>query len=411
LDLVASESLPRLSDLRHGLLHLLSAMGFPHLACRAAVGVAVLSLLGMPLCAQARTTVLVGPPALGATCFVEHRMPVSATPLVGGFLWSAPFAGAAPVAGLPANGLLRVDPSGLAVLGVGVSTGAPPLTMALAVPSLPALLGVQLECQSFDLDATGTFQLASNDVLLTVGSGPSPLLNMVPIAPGTFQMGSMAGPANEQPVRQVTLTRPFWMGKYEVTQAEYASVVGSNPSFFQGASHPNAAQRPVEQVSWNSAVAYCAALTAIEQAAGRVPQGYQYRLPTEAEWEYCCRAGTTTEWHTGASLSTSQANFQGVPAQTTVVGSYAPNAFGLHDMHGNVAEWCLDSFASYTPGPATDPFVTGGLGGLLRMMRGGGWNATSTAGVCRSAYRLGLTNFNASPVCGFRVVLAPIVAP
>jgi formylglycine-generating enzyme required for sulfatase activity len=164
-------------------------------------------------------------------------------------------------------------------------------------------------------------------------------------------------------------------------------------------------------VSWNSAVAYCAALTAIEQAAGRVPQGYQYRLPTEAEWEYCCRAGTTTEWHTGTSLSTSQASFQGVPDQTTVVGSYAPNAFGLHDMHGNVAEWCLDSFASYTPGPATDPFATGGLGGFLRMMRGGGWNAISTAGVCRSAYRVGLMNFNVSPVGGFRVVLAPMVVP
>ena len=386
-------------------------MGFPHLACRAAVGVAVLSLLGMPLCAQARTTVLVGPPALGATCFVEHRMPVSATPLVGGFLWSAPFAGASPVAGLPANGLLRVDPSGFAVLGVGVSTGAPPLKMALAVPSLPALLGAQLECQSFDLDATGTFQLASNDVLLTVGSGPSPLLNMVPIAPGTFTMGSTAGSSNEQPVRQVTLSAPFWMGKYEVTQAEYQSVVGSNPSFFQGANAPNAPSRPVETVLWNSAVAYCQALTAIEQAAGRVPQGYQYRLPTEAEWEYCCRAGTTTEWHTGTSLSTSQASFQGVPDQTTVVGSYAPNAFGLHDMHGNVAEWCLDSFASYTPGPATDPFATGGLGGFLRMMRGGGWNAISTAGVCRSAYRVGLMNFNVSPVGGFRVVLAPMVVP
>jgi formylglycine-generating enzyme required for sulfatase activity len=386
-------------------------MGFHHLACRAAVGVAFLSLLAVPLCAQARTTVLVGPPALGATCFVEHRMPVSATPLVGGFLWSAPFAGASPVAGLPANGLLRVDPSGFAVLGVGVSTGAPPLKMALAVPSLPALLGAQLECQSFDLDATGTFQLASNDVLLTVGSGPSPLLNMVPIAPGTFTMGSTAGSSNEQPVRQVTLSAPFWMGKYEVTQAEYQSVVGSNPSFFQGASHPNAAQRPVEQVSWISAVAYCQSLTAIEQAAGRVPQGYQYRLPTEAEWEYCCRAGTTTEWHTGTSLSTSQASFQGVPDQTTVVGSYAPNAFGLHDMHGNVAEWCLDSFASYTPGPATDPFATGGLGGFLRMMRGGGWNAISTAGVCRSAYRVGLMNFNVSPVGGFRVVLAPMVVP
>jgi formylglycine-generating enzyme required for sulfatase activity len=386
-------------------------MGFHHLACRAAVGVAFLSLLAVPLCAQARTTVLVGPPTLGATCFVEHRMPVSATPLVGGFLWSAPFAGASPVAGLPANGLLRVDPSGFAVLGVGVSTGAPPLKMALAVPSLPALLGAQLECQSFDLDATGTFQLASNDVLLTVGSGPSPLLNMVPIAPGTFQMGQ-AGVA--EAVHPVTLSTPFWMGKYEVTQAEYQSVVGNNPSFFQGANAPNAPSRPVEQVSWNNAVAYCQALTAIEQAAGRVPQGYQYRLPTEAEWEYCCRAGTTTQWNTGTSLSTSEANFAGALAnstylygQTAVVGSYAPNAFGLHDMHGNVFEWCLDSYALYAPGPVTDPFVTGGPN---RVFRGGSWGIYS-AFSCRSANRYYVSPGYADYSFGFRVVLAPVLVP
>jgi formylglycine-generating enzyme required for sulfatase activity len=232
---------------------------------------------------------------------------------------------------------------------------------------------------------------------------------MVPIAPGTFTMGSTAGSSNEQPVRQVTLTRPFWMGQYEVTQAEYASVVGSNPSFFQGASHPNAAQRPVEQVSWISAVAYCQSLTAIEQAAGRVPQGYQYRLPTEAEWEYCCRAGTTTEWHTGTSLSTSQASFQGVPDQTTVVGSYAPNAFGLHDMHGNVAEWCLDSWQQYAPGPVTDPFVTGTFG---RNYRGGSWALNDTAASCMSAARNSLAfEFLSSNTLGFRIVLAPIRNP
>jgi formylglycine-generating enzyme required for sulfatase activity len=222
-------------------------------------------------------------------------------------------------------------------------------------------------------------------------------------------MGSWVGSFSEQPVRSVTLTRPFWMGKHEVTQAAYQSVMGSNPSFFQGAGYPNAAQRPVEQVSWNSAVAYCQALTAIEQAAGRVPPGYQYRLPTEAEWEYCCRAGTTTEWHTGTSFSTSQANFvstSGGLLQTAVVGSYAPNARGLHDMHGNVWEWCLDSFASYTPGPAIDPFVTGGPN---RAVRGGGWNATSTG--CRSAYRSNNPPSHLSYGYGFRVVLAPVLAP
>jgi formylglycine-generating enzyme required for sulfatase activity len=234
----------------------------------------------------------------------------------------------------------------------------------------------------------------------------NPALNMVPIAPGTFQMGSTAGNSNEQPVHQVTLSTPFWMGKYEVTQAEYQSVVGSNPSSFQGANWPNAPSRPVEQVSWNNAVAYCQALTAIEQAAGRVPQGYQYRLPTEAEWEYCCRAGTTTEWSTGTSLSTSQGNFDNALGQTAVVGSYAPNAFGLHDMHGNVWEWCLDAYTSYAPGPVTDPFVNGGP---IRVIRIGSWG--STAFNCRSAVRFYSTPGISNTYGGFRVVLAPVLVP
>ncbi len=255
-------------------------------------------------------------------------------------------------------------------------------------------------------------------VLAPLAANVNPTLNMVPIAPGTFQMGSTAYQSTwpqEAPVHQVTLSYPFWMGKYEVTQAEYQSVVGSNPSYFQGVNAPNAPQRPVETVSWNSAVAYCQALTATEQAAGRVPAGYQYRLPTEAEWEYCCRAGTTTEWNTGTSLSTSQANFGGVLAngtypngQTAVVGSYAPNAFGLHDMHGNVWEWCLDSYASYAVGPVTDPFVTGGA---YRVFRGGSWYSSSSAAICRSANRLFGTPGITGSLDGFRVVLAPVLVP
>jgi formylglycine-generating enzyme required for sulfatase activity len=251
----------------------------------------------------------------------------------------------------------------------------------------------------------------TRSALVFVGVPPiNPALNMVPITPGTFQMGSTAGNPDEQPVRQVTLSTPFWMGKYEVTQAQYQAVVGGNPSYFAGA--PNAPQRPVEQVSWFNAVAYCQALTASEQAAGRVPPGYQYRLPTEAEWEYCCRAGTTTEWHTGTSLTTSQANFQAALNQTAVVGSYAPNAFGLHDMHGNVWEWCLDSYATYAPGPVIDPFVAV-TGGAFRVVRGGSWVSGNSASNCRSPGRgangdsPGNVFFNG----GFRVVLAPVIVP
>lgn len=243
--------------------------------------------------------------------------------------------------------------------------------------------------------------------LVQVGTAvPNPLLDMIAIAPGTFQMGS---PSFEQPVHPVTLNAPFWIGKYEVTQAQYQALMGNNPSEFVGP------QRPVEFVSWDEARAYCAALTAVEQAAGRVPVGYQYRLPTEAEWEYCCRAGTTTEWNTGSSLTTSQANFGGALAtpsfsfgQTAAVGSYPPNAFGLHDMHGNVSEWCLDSFAPYPAGPVTEPFVTGGN---QRVIRSGPYSLQYSANSCRSA-----TRFYAGPLAwwnglGFRVVLGYVIVP
>ena len=265
------------------------------------------------------------------------------------------------------------------------------------------------------------FITRSSIIVAFTPNQPNPLLNMVPIAPGTFNMGSTAGFSHERPVHQVTLSTPFWMGKYEVTQSDYQSVMGVNPSYFQGANVPNWPQRPVDSVSWNSASAFCQALTATERAGGRVPQGYQYRLPTEAEWEYCCRAGTTTEWHTGASLSTSQANIAGALAtstfiygQTAVVGSYAPNAFGLHDMHGNVYELCLDSFSLYAPIPVTDPFVRGGGA----TFRGGGWSANPISGgisfYCRSAWRDQATPDYVGDAWGgfgFRVVLAPILIP
>jgi hypothetical protein len=147
----------------------------------------------------------------------------------------------------------------------------------------------------------------------------------VAIQPGTFQMGEV-GVA--EPVHAVTISYPFWMGAKEVTQAEYAALMYTNPSGFQGN-----ASRPVEQVTWHDARSYCAALTAQQAALGAVPSGYEYRLPTEAEWEYACRAGTTTSWNVGNSLSCSQANHEScIGDQTSVVGSYAPNTWGLYDI-------------------------------------------------------------------------------
>ena len=259
--------------------------------------------------------------------------------------------------------------------------------------------------------------VTQTNLVIVGATQPSPSLNMQPIAPGAFQMGSSNFSAQypqEAPVHLVTLTNAFWIGKYEVTQAQYQAIMGTNPSYFQGASVPKAPQRPVERVTWNDAVAFCQALTTAEQAAGRVPVGYQYRLPTEAEWEYCCRAGTVTDWNTGPLLTTSQANFQGAltappypGGQTAVVGSYLPNAFGLYEMHGNLWEWCLDTYVSYTAAAVTNPFTAGGS---IKAIRGGSWNSLS-ATVCRSAVRdgggLGASYFSV----GFRVVLAPVLVP
>jgi formylglycine-generating enzyme required for sulfatase activity len=213
------------------------------------------------------------------------------------------------------------------------------------------------------------------------------------IPPGTFLMGSPESEegregACEGPQHEVTISRPFYLGVYPVTQREYEAVMGQNPSHFGG--NPD---HPVEKVRWNKAVEFCQRLSALEaeRQAGRV-----YRLPTEAEWEYACRAGTTTPFHFGASASSTQANFDGnypcggAPAgpflqQTAKVGSYPANAWGLYDLHGNVWEWCNDWFAEeyYRKSDKIDP--QGPSTGTMRVLRGGPW---SDQGVwCRAACR------------------------
>lgn len=253
-----------------------------------------------------------------------------------------------------------------------------------------------------------------SDGLAVLFTATQTVAGMVPIPAGTFSMGSNAptgppyfGPIG--PVHQVTISAPFWMGQNEVTQAEWQALMGTNPSFFPGAS------RPVERVTWHAARAYCAALTS--RQAANIPAGYEYRLPTEAEWEYACRAGTTTEFHTGSSLLCSQAWFShswhsvppascNIPFGTTPVGSYAPNAFGLKDMHGNVWEWCLDSYAPYSAAAVTDPFVTGGP---ERVLRGGSLGDDSSN--CRSAFRFTFFPGDTDGSIGFRVALAPVLVP
>jgi formylglycine-generating enzyme required for sulfatase activity len=280
----------------------------------------------------------------------------------------------------------------------------------------PFSLGQGLCAQGWFRDPGAAKQTnLSNGLFFVLGPGFPP--GMVPIPAGTFLMGSDAaggppyyGNLLSQPVHQVTISYCFWMGETEVTQAQYSALMGSNPAQFSG---PN---NPVEMVTWFNAQAYCAALTAQQAALGSVPPGYQYRLPTEAEWEYACRAGTTTEFNTGASLSCSEANIYApytgpscwTSNGTTVpVASYAPNAWGLYDMHGNVSEWCLDSYAPYSASSVTDPFVTGGA---IRVLRGGSWVAFSYRS--RSASRnVGQDPGDVAGNHGFRVVLAPILVP
>jgi formylglycine-generating enzyme required for sulfatase activity len=270
--------------------------------------------------------------------------------------------------------------------------------------------------QAVNIDADFVTRIAGVSRGVEVRTAPA---GMVAIKPGRFLMGSDAASGapyfdgqDENLTHTVTISYPFWIGQYEVTQADYQSVLGSNPSTFLG---PN---RPVESVSWMDARAYCATLTATETLAGRVPHGFEYRIPTEAEWEYACRAGSTTEFNVGDELHCADAWFGwtfhptltltwcGNSNVTADVGGYAPNAWGLFDMHGNVWEWCLDSFENYNAAPVTDPFATGGPN---RVIRGGSWNSDSNA--CRSAIRASNPPGDAFLIFGFRVVLAPILVP
>jgi len=228
--------------------------------------------------------------------------------------------------------------------------------------------------------------------------------SMVWIEGGTFTMGSTDSEPghneNAEPQRQVTISG-FYIGKYEVTQKEFQEVMGRNPSWFRGNN------LPVEQVSWYDVVEYC---NKRSQKEGLNPaytieknkidpnntdrfdnlkwtvtwnrDADGYRLPTEAEWEYACRAGTTTPFNTGDNITTRQANYNGnypynnnaegeYLQKTTPAGSFAPNAWGLYDTHGNVWEWCWDLYGKYASGPQTDP--VGESKWSFRSFRGGGW--------------------------------------
>ena len=239
-------------------------------------------------------------------------------------------------------------------------------------------------------------------------------VKLVMIPKGKFMMGS---PKTEKDRREdeiqveVKISENFYMGSTEVTQAQWVAVMGKNPSVFQGEHFP------VENIRWAKAVDFCVRLSEMpeEENAGR-----KYRLPTDAEWEYACRAGTTTPFHFGSQLNGRQANCNGTASygtdtkgpylkETSAVGTYPANAWGLYDMHGNVWEWCSDWVReyprreyAYPAESVTDP--SGPAIGSHRVVRGGGLDSDAVS--CRSAFRGRLGPLNQIGNLGFRVVMS-----
>ncbi|MDM8522726.1 formylglycine-generating enzyme family protein [Desulfococcaceae bacterium HSG8] len=228
-------------------------------------------------------------------------------------------------------------------------------------------------------------------------------MEFVYIPPGTFMMGSppdeIGGYPDREKQHQVTLTSGFYMQTTEVTQGQWETVMKVNPSYFKDCGE----DCPVEQVSWNDVQRF---IWKLNQAEG----ANQYSLPTEAEWEYACRAASTTRFHWGNNAGCSDANYgvsfihnecKGInPGKTMKVRSFLPNAWGLYDMHGNVWEWCLDRFDSYPDKAAIDP--VGGYATVDRIYRGGSWSMR--ARYCRSANRDGVSPNERISELGFRLV-------
>jgi formylglycine-generating enzyme required for sulfatase activity len=226
-------------------------------------------------------------------------------------------------------------------------------------------------------------------------------VEMLLVPPGTFQMGCIMGSnqfgcyGQELPVHQVTLTNAFYLGRYEVTQAQWVATMGSNPSYFvAGNGFPGSDARPVESVSWNTIQGYLSATG--------------FRLPTEAEWEYACRAETQTPFYNGSTddntlgtLAWYSANSGSSP--TIPVGGKLANAFGFHDMLGNVSEQVNDWYGDYTAEAQTNP--TGQASGLVRVIRGGSWDLY--ANYVRSSSRGGVSPGGTGDSFGFRVARTP----
>src|SRR2546428_8268225 len=239
--------------------------------------------------------------------------------------------------------------------------------------------------------------------------------------PGRFLMGSPIGEPERRPDEaqvEVTLTKGFWTGKYEATQGEWKRVMGKLPGPLT-AELPEGDDYPVGNVNFAEAEAFCRKLTELGRKSGELPEGWEFRLPTEAQWEYACRAGTTTATAFGDKLSSKQANVKNKPynggeegptlGKAAKVGSYPANAWGLHDMHGNIVEWCRDWYHAKLPG-GEDPDLYDAKataaanrdGTYSRSRRGSAW--TDDAWASRSAFRQRFEPERRYDHIGFRLV-------
>jgi formylglycine-generating enzyme required for sulfatase activity len=301
--------------------------------------------------------------------------------------------------------------------GAGVSTGVHKHAVWYAAGDLPGIIVSQARVRVTAIEEyTGG---TDNYCIVDISGGPAAAVYPVtyePVAPpldathktgrivlrkipsGTFTMGSPTGElgrSSDETQRAVTLTRPHYFGVFEITQAQYSNVMGANPACF--ATGADAPLRPVERVSWNDARGgtWPGGTPSSASFIGtlRHKTGLALDLPTEAQWEYACRAGAATAFNNDRAItnSASDASLNAIArywysggsnnAAHAAVGAYQPNQWGLYDLHGNVAEWCLDWYGSYSG--STDP--AGPASGAHRVIRGGGWVAD--AGLCRAAYR------------------------
>ena len=278
------------------------------------------------------------------------------------------------------------------------SLDAPTLAAVVPAPAEPSVSDESNDPITLDSAVAG------QSIQFEIGQGQKMTVQFCP--PGSFLMGSPASESNrsyDEDQVQVAISKGFWLGQTEVTQGQWAVVMGINPSYFKGD------DLPVEQVSWEDAQAFIAKLNQNVP----LPTGWKYALPTEAQWEYACRAGTETPFHFGSVLNGREANCDGnnpygtttagpYLKETVVVGTYAPNEWGLHDMHGNVWEWCADGYVEKLLG-GFDPVAPSAGSG--RVIRGGSWNCDAL--LCRAANRdWGTPDYRYYRV-GFRVAAVP----